>query len=711
MATMSDVVRKITIQSTQTGANETAAALDKMAVAQGNVAITAERSSKSMLSMESSLHKLKLSLDEEYRSEEKLAQIEKTLHAARLQGAVSIEEQNRLLGLAKLKYTEAGEAAKVMGERMETAKELAKGLLTGLGAGLVLTGLAEVPAKIKETVEEVAKIGEAAQTIGISAQALQELDYAAKATGSSTETMNSALEKFSKNLGVAATGSGALYKILKENGLKVTGDLNKDLANYANLIQGATNAEQKNNLTTAAFGKNAQELGRAFNGGAEGLKRFAEEADGVGIHTDEAVNSAREMHDQFVKLQAQLDVSFQGFMLTVAPPLLVVLNGITVAVQAVNAAVQAAEWVLQKQLPLAYQSTQHIEEDLKQNLALVSASKGGPPKITADASGKFINTNPMRVRIPDLQANKAADLAQADEAELTQRRAAAVSGYIDTHGNGGWGTLPKPTITHDTSGDAAAAAAAKKLQSVTDALNLQLKTLTETDRQKQIDTELSKAGVEASTKQGKAIEALTGKLYDEKKALADANQAANFLAQSTETAFEGIITGSSSVQDALAGIVKALAQAVIQAELLGSGPLAGILGTSPTTSGGAGGILGSLFSALIPHANGGVYNSPSLSAYSNQVVTKPTLFAFANGGVMGEAGPEAIMPLRRGPDGKLGVSAANSNAAAPSIVYAPVYNFQSASIEELARIKAQAAADRESFAVRVQKAMGDKRTR
>ncbi|MGJ3448602.1 phage tail tape measure protein [Enterobacter sp. PTB] len=62
--------------------------------------------------------------------------------------------------------------------------------------------------------------------------------------------------------------------------------------------------------------------------------------------------------------------------------------------------------------------------------------------------------------------------------------------------------------------------------------------------------------------------------------------------------------------------------------------------------------------ALIPHADGGVYTSPSLSAYSGTVVDRPTFFAFAKGGgVMGEAGPEAILPLRRGANGKLGVVA------------------------------------------------------
>lgn len=68
------------------------------------------------------------------------------------------------------------------------------------------------------------------------------------------------------------------------------------------------------------------------------------------------------------------------------------------------------------------------------------------------------------------------------------------------------------------------------------------------------------------------------------------------------------------------------------------------------------------FGAPVANADGGVYNSASLSAYSGQVVHKPTMFAFAKGaGLMGEAGPEGIFPLRRGADGKLGVIAKMPN--------------------------------------------------
>ncbi len=65
------------------------------------------------------------------------------------------------------------------------------------------------------------------------------------------------------------------------------------------------------------------------------------------------------------------------------------------------------------------------------------------------------------------------------------------------------------------------------------------------------------------------------------------------------------------------------------------------------------------------NALGGVYNSPSLSAYSGGVYSTPQYFAFAKGaGVFGEAGPEAIMPLTRGADGSLGVRAVGRQSPA-----------------------------------------------
>lgn len=85
----------------------------------------------------------------------------------------------------------------------------------------------------------------------------------------------------------------------------------------------------------------------------------------------------------------------------------------------------------------------------------------------------------------------------------------------------------------------------------------------------------------------------------------------------------------------------------------GSSILEGIAGFLGLAKGGV------LDKGLVPFANGG--------AFTNSIVNKATPFTFANGsafGVMGEAGPEAVMPLHRGPDGSLGVKMNNNNTSA-----------------------------------------------
>ena len=79
--------------------------------------------------------------------------------------------------------------------------------------------------------------------------------------------------------------------------------------------------------------------------------------------------------------------------------------------------------------------------------------------------------------------------------------------------------------------------------------------------------------------------------------------------------------------------------------------------------------LGNAYAAngIVPFAMGGTFQR-NVTAYAmGGVVNQPTLFKFANGGagrlgLMGEAGPEAIMPLRRLPNGRLGVEQAGGGA-------------------------------------------------
>ncbi len=73
--------------------------------------------------------------------------------------------------------------------------------------------------------------------------------------------------------------------------------------------------------------------------------------------------------------------------------------------------------------------------------------------------------------------------------------------------------------------------------------------------------------------------------------------------------------------------------------------------------GALGGIFKSIFEGVF-NAKGNAFNQNGLMAFANGgIVSSPTLFKFGNGknGIMGEAGTEGILPLKRGNNGQLGV--------------------------------------------------------
>ena len=105
-----------------------------------------------------------------------------------------------------------------------------------------------------------------------------------------------------------------------------------------------------------------------------------------------------------------------------------------------------------------------------------------------------------------------------------------------------------------------------------------------------------------------------------------------------------VATGKSSFADLTRSILQDLSRIFARAALFKGLSLIPGVGSFLSLPGFAdGGVIAK--NKIVPFAYGGIVN-------------KPTLFPMANGaGLMGEAGPEAIMPLRRGRDGKLGVEA------------------------------------------------------
>ncbi|EPY7760264.1 phage tail tape measure protein, partial [Escherichia coli] len=141
------------------------------------------------------------------------------------------------------------------------------------------------------------------------------------------------------------------------------------------------------------------------------------------------------------------------------------------------------------------------------------------------------------------------------------------------------------------------------------------------------------------------------------------DNASDYASQAAQLATEGISGMVNNITEMLNGNKvewRSWASSVLQeiSKVLMNAAIVNGIKTAANGMSGAGGFLGSIgdwLGGAVANAKGGVYTSANLSAYSNSIVDTPTYFAFAKGaGLMGEAGPEAIMPLTRAADGSLG---------------------------------------------------------
>ena len=128
------------------------------------------------------------------------------------------------------------------------------------------------------------------------------------------------------------------------------------------------------------------------------------------------------------------------------------------------------------------------------------------------------------------------------------------------------------------------------------------------------------------------------------------------LSSSLRTAFDRAVFGGEKLTDVFRGLAASVAGKALDAAMR---PVTGAL-----ASGFAGLFGGAGF------ADGGAFSAGRVRAFAKGgVISGPTTFPMRGGvGLMGEAGPGAIMPLERGPDGRLGVAAGGGGGGRPVVV-------------------------------------------
>jgi phage-related minor tail protein len=156
-------------------------------------------------------------------------------------------------------------------------------------------------------------------------------------------------------------------------------------------------------------------------------------------------------------------------------------------------------------------------------------------------------------------------------------------------------------------------------------------------------------------------------------------------------AFDGLVFDGVKLSDALRGVARTMADTIYGVAMK---PVQNALGGALAQ--GLNGLLG----GLMPFEKGGAFVQGRVMPFAKGgVVAQATAFPMRGAtGLMGEAGPEAIMPLARGADGRLGVQAAGS--ARPVTV---VMNITTPDVQGFQRSQTQIAAQAQRMLARGQR--------
>lgn len=137
------------------------------------------------------------------------------------------------------------------------------------------------------------------------------------------------------------------------------------------------------------------------------------------------------------------------------------------------------------------------------------------------------------------------------------------------------------------------------------------------------------------------LAAMAGQAVELRRALDDLEGRSRSFGSALSGALRSAVSGGKGLEDVLRSLGNRLADIALSA---GMKPLENLIGGTVSGMFGGGG-------KILPFADGGVVSAPTYFPMGGDM------------GLMGEAGSEAILPLKRGPDGALGVAAAGGGEA------------------------------------------------
>lgn len=205
-------------------------------------------------------------------------------------------------------------------EVSRTMQRFAAGFGVGLGAG----ALAGIPAALNSAVKAGANLQDTAEKVGLTTDRLQELRFAAAQVGLQANTLDMAMQRFSRRIGEAANGSGELKDTLIKLGISVRDvhgnvrPLDDILSELADSIQKAGSRQEKLAIAFKAFDSEGAAFVNALSRGSVGLRELTDAArESAAVIDQEAVAAAKRLDDQWTALTETWKTRLKGTMIEV----------------------------------------------------------------------------------------------------------------------------------------------------------------------------------------------------------------------------------------------------------------------------------------------------------------------------------------------------------------------------------------------------------
>jgi hypothetical protein len=535
-------------------------------------------------------------------------------------------------------------------------------------------------------INTLAKVGDRAEELRLPVNLLQSLSLAAETARLPQEKLNAALDHFTAVSKKAKDDAEPFYTALRNIGKGFEDAFAKAptqearLKVVSNALAATSDEAKRATLQVAAFGTDSDKIFQLLGQGTPEIERAKAQLKALGLEIDEvAVQKAQEAKTQLNLLSAVLSDKFSVALAGLIPTLTFILpmmEQFASLVGQIFAAFEKAEArpvealnkqieALEKEIQQAQAAAEKIREGRRfEDKGLIDTWLGHlATEISGQTDDVALAANEERIARLTAQINElkaARDLgiairtgqspAQGPPSAFKPRPgpAKAAAGGVDPFQS------QVDSINRHIAALNADAAAVGKTAAAHEALRTEMALLQAVQRaggpvtQAQIDkyaqlratldatTALRQAGINLGPAELKQFDELRIRIERVKAELDKTNQSFQGMHQAIQFAgnefiniFQGLTNKTLTANDAMKQLTQTLVRALLQASLLGQGPLAGLLGFGTTVPGGTGGLLGALFSGFTPRQGGG-----SVSA--------------GHGYIVGEHGPELFVPKSAG---------------------------------------------------------------